>query len=360
MLFCPLPDLDMSLPLGDVDLQLARPLSAPAKHLSCEWFMSVETWTSEGTVRHGPESGPHSQPAPPHGNGVLKRFLKDIQRRLGGWVSTGGTTFIHKQLYIFHSPRHILDAQTALALYLSRTAENEDMMFRTLDHRSKQLLADEESHRTSSSHDTFGHLARVHALLTYQVLGLLDGDIHQRATAENRMETMMTWVDQMVESVRAVSACFLAQDEGDLSMLVDELGLGIKAMPTKGQTLLDLISQEDIVWHMWIFTESLRRTWIIVQGLNATYHALKNGWAVCPGSMRVTAGQGVWDAPSSFAWAQVLRETNIWFMEGIRTEILFTHAMPGDVDEFTKLCMEITFGLERMERWGIGGAVQPC
>lgn len=311
--------------------------------------MSLETWDPEYTIVHTPKSSPKPQPTPPFGDGVLRRFLKNIQRRLGAWVSTGGTTFIHKQLYTFRKPRCILDAQTALALYLSRTDENEDMVFRALDERAKQLLQEEATHQTSSSHDAFSHLARVQALLSYQIMGLLDGDIRQRAKAEERMETLITWLDQMVESVRTAAA---SDGDGDHFAVAKGLGLGIKDILTADPAMLHHITQEEVVWHIWIYVESLRRTWIIVQGLNATYHALKKGWAICPGSMKVTAGQGVWDAPSSHAWATVVRDTNIWFIEGTGTEVLFTQAMPSEVDEFTKSCMEITFGMERMERWG--------
>lgn len=311
--------------------------------------MSPETWKSEETTIQASAPSPMPQPSPPFGNGVLRRFLKDIQRRLEAWVSTGGTTFIHKQLYTFRKPRCILDAQTALALYLSRTDENEDMVFRALDERARQLLKEEEKHQTSSSHDAFSHLARVQALLSYQIMGLLDGDIQQRATAEDRMEILMTWLDQTIESVRTASASHV---DGHHFVVAKGLGLGITDILADDQIMLYDITQEEVVWHIWSFTESLRRTWIITQGLNSTYHALKKGWAMCPGSMKVTAGQGVWDAPSSHAWATIVRDQNIWFIEGTGTEGLFAQAMPGEVDEFTKSCMEITYGMERMERWG--------
>lgn len=344
-----LSDFDLPVFPGNTDLQLTKPPSASSKHLSCNWFMSPETWNSEETMVHKSDSSPKPQPTPPFGNGVLRRFLKDIQRRLEAWVSTGGTTFIHKQLYTFQKPRCVLDAQTALALYLSRTDVNEDMVFRALDERAKQLLQEEARHQTSSSHDAFSHLARVQALLSYQIMGLLDGDIQQRATAEGRMETLMTWLDQTIESVRTASA---SHEDGDHVVVAKGLGLGITDILTDDQTMLHHITQEEVVWHIWIFAESLRRTWIIIQGLNSTYHALKKGWAMCPGSMKVTAGQGVWDAPSSHAWARIVGDQNIWFIEGTGTEVLFTQALPCEVDEFTKSCMEITYGMERMERWG--------
>lgn len=52
-----------------------------------------------------------------------------------------------------------------------------------------------------------------------------------------------------------------------------------------------------------------------------------------------------------------MRDTNIWFMEGMDTGLLFTHALPSEVDDFTKACMEITLEMERIERWEGGSIV---
>lgn len=108
----------------------------------------------------------------------------------------GDTEFIHKELYVLRNPRCVQDAQGSLALYLARTDEKEDGVFLTLDDRARRLLRDEEEHNTPSSLGFLGHLARVHALLTYQITGLLDGDIHLRAVhvAEERIGVLDTWL----------------------------------------------------------------------------------------------------------------------------------------------------------------------
>lgn len=347
ILLCPLPELAVPLSACDVDLQLAKPALAPPKNQTLDWFMAPETWKS---IPLDPRE-PRAEWTPPYANTALKRFLKALQHRLSQWPSTGGTDFLHKHLYSFRNPRCVQDAQTALALYLARTDENEDAVFRTLGDRARQLLEDEAPHKTTSSLDVFGHLARVHALMTYQVIGLLDGDIHLRAVAEGRTEVLKTWLDQMIESVWANSGVCTGDVDDDIVFMANWLGIGINDSLAGGQAARSPLVREEVVWHMWVFAESLRRTWITGHALLITYHALQKGWAVCQGSMKITAGKGLWDAPSSYAWSKLLRESKVLFMEGTATERLFLEARPDEVDDFTKGIMEMSHGFERMVRW---------
>lgn len=325
-----------------------------ARGLSCEWFMAPETWMPRFHVHAHIPPPPNTDPQgpPPYGNVVLKRFLKSMRCSLADWVTKGSTYFIHKQLYAFHRPRCVQDAQTALALYLVRTDENEDAVFATLDDRAKQLLED-EGHKTASSLDTFGHLSKVQALLTYLMIGLLDGDIHMRAVAEKRMDTLWLWLEEMVEVVTAASMVCYLEGCDNLRNIASELGLGIKEILAEGQVLQNCVMQEEVQWHAWILAESLRRTWIVGRGLYSTYHALQKGWAKCPGTMMMTARQGMWDAPSSDAWMKEVTQKDVWFIEGTNLDRLFIEAKPEEVDDFTRCCLEVTYGLERMERWGV-------
>lgn len=347
IMLCPLPEFNLPLSVCNADLHLSKPSPTIPKHLTCEWFMAPDSWKALARPQYvkNPQWKPH------YGNAVLKRFLKGIQRRLNEWVSTGGTDFIHRHLYEFRNPRCVQDAQTTLALYLARTDENEDAVFRTLDDRARQLLEDEKRHAPSSGGlEVFEHLARVHALMTYQIVGLLDGDIHLRTAAESRTKLLETWVEQMIERMRSTSA-FCSENMGDyLAVVANVMGLGTEDCP--GQAQQDQAMRQDLIWRAWVLAESLRRTWVTVRGLNITYHALQKGWADCCGSIKLTAGQGMWDAPSSHAWAEVTREKDVWFIEGTETERLFVEATADNVDDFTKGCMEMSFGRDRMEHWG--------
>lgn len=374
ILFTPVSDYD--IPLLDCPAStevLLRSLQPPPrKDLDCEWFLSPDTWKS-------PENNPLLCPgsklgdnnhdessSPPVPIASLKRYLKVIQCKSADWVTRGSNDFIHKELYTFRNPRCIQDAQTAFALYLAKTHHNEDAVFRTLHARATQLLRDEETYNTWSSHDVFSHLARCQALLIYQIIGLLDGDIHLRGAAEQHIEILKTWLEQLLESTTSASSlCFGGSSPSASSAkrppspleIANVFGIGIKDMLTnddvsaEGRRPPRKAQQEPAVWHIWLFAESVRRTWIVTSALQTSYQALKTGWGICLRSMKLTAGQGMWDAPTSYAWENRCRRGDIFFMEGWDMDSLFTKSRPEELDEFAKHCMEITWGAEMMERW---------
>lgn len=349
------------------DLDLARPSAllpyAPAKQLSTDWFMSPESWKIEHDLPHYEEP----MPPTPYSRVALKAFLTTGQRWLSDWISTGGTPFIHKQLYSFRLPRSVQDAYTTVALYLLRTEENEDMVHRTIQDRSAQLLQDEGKHTTSSSLNPFGHLSRVHALLVYQIICLLDGDIRLRALAEERIPTMMAWLKQMLESVSFASQLTPSGSSGAMTA-ARGLGLGIvdvmdvAASTTPGaatpanrmSTCTNSSSQEEVLWHAWIFTESVRRTWIFAQGIHVVYDVILKGWTVCAGALKMTTASDVWDAPNSYAWTKICVEKNVRLSTPNEVENFLTEARPEDVDDFAKSLLEIMFGKAKMERWKDG------
>ncbi|KAK9321361.1 hypothetical protein V1517DRAFT_262527, partial [Lipomyces orientalis] len=99
----------------------------------------------------------------------------------------GSNPFIHSRLYRTRFPRCVQDAYTALSCYLHKTASNEDTIFQIIEDRAKHLLvehgipsADSLPEKVSSNSftlDSLEHIARVQALLVYQILDLYDGDI---------------------------------------------------------------------------------------------------------------------------------------------------------------------------------------
>lgn len=359
---------DMHVPT--TDLELARPSALlsyappPAKQLSPDWFMSPESWRIEHDLPHYKDPMPPS----PYSRAALKAFLTNGQGWMSDWISTGGNTFIHKQLYAFRLPRCVQDAYTAVALYLLRTDENEDMVHRTIQDRSAQLLEEEEKHKASSSLDPFCHLARVHSLLAYQIICLLDGDIRLRALAEERIPTMMAWLKQMLDSVSFASQLVpLGTTAGQGAVAAARgLGLGIvdildagastpgAATPAArgpGTGCISESSHEEVLWHAWAFAESARRTWIFAQGLHTVYDVMLKGWTVCGGALKMTTAPGVWDATSSYAWARICAERGVRLSDPKEVENFLTDARPEDVDEFAKSLLQIMFGKSNMDRW---------
>lgn len=326
--------------------------------------MSPESWKIEYESPHCEDPIPPS----PYSRFALKAFLTTGQGWLSDWISTGGTTFIHKQLYSFQLPRCVQDAYTAVALYLLRTEENEDMVHRIIEERSAQFLKDEEKRKMSSSLNPFGHLARVHALLAYQIICLLDGDIRLRGLAEERIPIMMAWLKQMLDSVSFAAQLTPPGAEGALTA-ARGLGLGIvdimDAMssasasgsttpggtPAIATTGFNPSSREEVLWHTWIFSESVRRTWIFAQGLHTVYEVILKGWTMCAGALRITTASDVWDAPSSYAWSKICVDRDVRLSSPTEIENFLTEARPEDVDDFTKSLLQIMFGKAKMDRW---------
>lgn len=65
-----------------------------------------------------------------------------------------------------------------------------------------------------------------------------------------------------------------------------------------------------------------------------------------------TTRQGAWEASSAGAWEKLCSEVNVGLMQVAETDRLFAEAAPEDVDDFTLLILQATFGEERLERWG--------
>ena len=65
----------------------------------------------------------------------------------------------------------------------------------------------------------------------------------------------------------------------------------------------------------------------------------------------ITTRQGVWEAQSARVWEKVCSEVNVGLMQVAEADKLFIEVTPADVDDFTMLILQATFGEERMERW---------
>ncbi|TVY18544.1 Transcription factor gsfR2 [Lachnellula arida] len=332
---------------GDTTLSLGLGLDFPGlsstlfdNQLASSWFDSVKTWqVLFPTADQGSLSIPD-----------LKRFIARIFRWLAEWVEKGSNPFIHATLYRTRFPRCIQDAYTTLSCYFHKTLSNEQIAFRIIEDRAKDLLAeygiplvDPSNNITTSIHlEPFEHVARVHALLVYQILGLYDGDIRLRHLSETYMPVLNSWIQEMV-SHASHNTCL----GGYVNSSAHEQTLDSFSSSCRSQG-------ESLLWHSWILTESARRTSVVSFGIQAVFLALQQrGGIPCQGGMMVTTRQGVWEAQSSVAWEKMCLEVDVGLMQMAEANRLFTDFAPNDIDEFTKAALEVAFGKERMERWGV-------
>jgi len=327
--------LGLDLPGLSSDLVDNRPYSS--------WFTSPETWKIDRFLQVEYNSFTIIG---------LKRLTIKIHRWLTEWVEKGSNPFIHSRLYRTRFPRCVQDAYTALSCYLHKTASNEQTIFRVIEDRAKQLLAEnsipsadsllENINSSSVTLDSLEHIARVQALLVYQVLCLYDGDIRLRHIAESHIPVLNSWMEQMVE--HASHAVCLG---GSVISSAHE-------QTTVGSSLSDIAHCGNLLWYSWILAESIRRTWLVASGIQGAYLVIQQGRAIpCQGGMMFTTRQGVWEAQSARAWEKLCSEVNVGLMQVAETDKLFIEVAPEDVDDFTVLILQATFGEERMERWGI-------
>ncbi|KAK9366213.1 hypothetical protein V1509DRAFT_296927 [Lipomyces kononenkoae] len=308
--------------------------------LASSWFTSPETWEIGGFPSEGNSFN----------NIELKRRIVKIRRWLRQWIEEGSNPFIHSQLYRTRFPRCVQDAYMTLSCYLHKTASNEQIIFQIIEDRANLLLEEygipstdsalENISTSSVTLDALEHIARVQALLVYQVIGLYDGDIRLRHLAERRIPVLKNWIQKMV-------------DHASQAMCLGSSVISSTQEQAAGDFILSNVpSCENDLWYSWIVAESIRRTWVVASGVQVIYSTIQQGqMPPCKGIM-FTTRQGVWEAKSALAWEKLCSEVNVGLIQMAEADKLLIEAAPEDVNDFAWEILEAKFGVERMERWG--------
>ncbi|KAI1647000.1 uncharacterized protein F4817DRAFT_113804 [Daldinia loculata] len=315
--------------------------------LGHDWFYSSDSWTIS-------RSSTIPSPTEAFDTRALKQHITTVQSWLRLWATTGRSPFIHHRLYSQKMPRCVQDAYTALAAYLARTPENSDLCFQIIRERAQELVEQAQrmvpapTSETGSSEptggsmplDPFDHLARVHALFVYQMIGLFDGDIVLRVEAESRISTLMSWVAEMWDSA-----------ELDASLYSTILALE-QDVSSSEDTPAVAPADETAAWRRWILSESIRRAWLVVTITQSIYQLFKTGWSQCSGSVNWTPRAGIWDAPDQYSWCKLVTSgSGPLFVPSLRADVLYKEASPSEVDEFGHAVLIAQFGSESMTKW---------
>ncbi|POS79549.1 hypothetical protein DHEL01_v202048 [Diaporthe helianthi] len=339
---------------------------------SLPWYLEEASWDVDHMV------SAHS--TAPYCSAVLRTYTDNVNEWLTRWVETGSCPFIHERTYKHHTPRCVQDAYTALSTYQNRKESNKPIITSLLEQRMKQLLADQPlpppGTTTTSTNDedagsaalnTFEHLARVHALLIYQIICLYDGDIRLRHVAETQIPTLNSWLRQLVSSAQRTAAqgpeTFISpmvtppdSHQESISHSLEQIG-GQNNGDQEWMSLASALalSPEDTAWYAWLFAETIRRTWLIATAMQSVYLTLQVLWAPCPGGLPITTRKGAFEASSSFAWSACCEGHRKGVDFARRHEDrLFEECRPEDLDEFTVRLLEINYGAEKVERWKYG------
>ncbi|KIH89757.1 RNA polymerase 2 mediator complex component [Sporothrix brasiliensis 5110] len=309
------------------------PIPPISSHQCLAWFLNTNSWKIEHS---------ESSVSTAYSSSFLKMYVARMQDWLAQWADTGTNPFIHLRLYDARFPDNLQIAYTTLTTYLNRTKHNAELVLDIVENQASKLVDSSDdgilSGGSDASHDLslLDQCARLHALVVYQTISLFDGDIRARHLAEGRLPLLSRWAMQLVESAR--------QKFSSTSAVLD--------MTTA--LYFGPMDSHEHPWYLWILTESIRRAWLIANGLNAIYCMLQRGWHPCPGSVMFTTRRGLWDAPSALEWeanCSVGAPEGVGFMPRFALNQLFRTSTPDQVDDFTLLMMEITYGIEPVQKW---------
>ncbi|KAF7562313.1 hypothetical protein G7046_g1831 [Stylonectria norvegica] len=301
--------------------------------LRSAWFLTEDAWKVSPVQTN--QLTPISYASVQGHFDNTKKWLKD-------WISTGKNSWIHAELYSKGMPDCVQDAFMALSSYLSKTDKTADMVNRMLEDKAKKLIASQEK---ELPHGILEDIGRVQSLLIYCIVRLFDGNIRQRHFAERQLPVLLDWTKQMLLRTSIAS--------NDGTLLLHNALTEFTPELTSTPPIPCHTSPSQLLWHAWILSESVRRTWGMSMMVQAGYELLKTGNGPCHGGVRTTTKRGIWDAESALTWMKLCSEGSVGFLHRNDTEALLTGAA-DEVDEFSLVIMELDFGKERMDAWRLG------
>ncbi|SCO21154.1 uncharacterized protein FFE2_14880 [Fusarium fujikuroi] len=310
----------------------STPGTISLEDLKLAWFLVPESWRVV-PVRESNRAHLTTD--------MIRGLLYQTRDWLEDWTKSGSNVFVHHEIYKNSLPDCISDAFTVLYSYFSRTPETSEMVLRIAEQKAERLLVSEGNRNTAG--DILSSLSRVQALLVYCTIRLLDGDLRQRHKAEQHLRTLQDWTKEMMNNALE------ATNNGD--MIVKNHLTNVSPQYFTLPLLLGQFSPDQLLWHSWVLSESVRRTWCVSMGLQSGYELLKTESGPCYGTLPITTRKGLWEARSAFAWTKMCAESNIGFMCRNDHEKVMLNMEPADIDDFASCMMELDVGPDRMARW---------
>lgn len=260
---------------------------------------------------------------------ALKSGAMEVLTWLRGWVSSGATLFIHRRIYLDAMPRCLSDAYTACATYFASSQQTKDLVFRIMETNVERLVNDHAMPELAADLGSCGfvqHLARTQAMLVYQAIRLYDGDIRQRAAADDLCSILDRWNREMLKCAMDSSEYVWAFSGGRSP-------------------------NDTAAWHAWCLAESVRRTWATINVVQNTYRVLKGESSQCPGHLRFTARAGLWDAPSCLEWIETHRDQDPLFYTEMNGSDILARAELHEIDEFGKWALRVCWAGMPASSW---------
>lgn len=296
-------------------------------HPTTPFFLRSETWTK----RSGSEAPICMTFA------ELKPLVDAVKQMLHTWIVKGHNSFIHPRLYERSLPTCLQDAFTTLAAYEARTPAVTDTILQIAQDRSA-ALASRPTPLVMDREDILEELAHVQALFIHEFIQLWDGAIAPRAHAESLIPTLRLWMATLWQTVKEYRA--------------HDLLLSVKATDESCCEFSKDFTTQSNLWHLWILTESIRRTDILVTTVINTYEIMTKGWAECSGTNMLTARAGLWQAESALDWCEFVEHKSPLLVPSFEPKQLMEQFKAEECDDFVKMFWGFIVGKERVEWWG--------
>ncbi|KAF1809823.1 hypothetical protein P152DRAFT_367210, partial [Eremomyces bilateralis CBS 781.70] len=224
------------------------------------------------------------------------------------------TPFIHKELYLNQSPAPIRAAFGICAAHIFVNDGNKSMLNRTLNAEVTELL------RPALDETILQALARMQALVLYQIIRMLYGDLEQRISAE-----------QQENSIAASGLQLLRRADWELQ-------------------------GEQPTWKNWILAESIRRTVMVAFMSYAVYSLFKHG--ICPefptlSMLPVSTKANLWGSPGVGVQHHILDKT-MKYHEYTDNWCAFPQLDPAP---FEKMLLVACKGLDQIEALTFAGTI---
>ncbi|KAK9425115.1 hypothetical protein SUNI508_03255 [Seiridium unicorne] len=194
------------------------------------------------------------------------------------WVADGLCPFINTHLYGSSLPPALKDAYAVCAAYAMKNHLNSSLVLGIVESKADSLLYDPEQRTWTPQQQ----LAAVQSLVMYQLIRWFDGDIRQRALADQAEAACWRELDRLFDRNQEGSLLVVSPppEPGDTG-----LGGGGRVSPgmTGGEDMtgsgFEYANSETVAaWRQFLFTESCRRTVIFAYTMRGIYAMAKQGY----------------------------------------------------------------------------------
>ncbi|KAI0117334.1 hypothetical protein F4814DRAFT_284026 [Daldinia grandis] len=235
------------------------------------------------------------------------------------------TIYMHRHLYLTDTPPCILQAFSVCVLYTNQTEATRGFVLRVLHENAHNL----KSTVSGASLTPREKLARVHALLVYQTIRMVDGNATLGQQADDDVPLLEAW-------------------NGELRKLRDNLEDFAEL------DAVEIRNKPPESWERWLFAESVRRTYMICAALAQLWGLIKGrrvptdlgDWQYVH---RWTLSRHLWTATSPLEFHRAWKEKPMWIISAFHFDEFLRTGKGDDVDDFALAFLTLSFGVNEMK-----------